>query len=152
MNLEMKCQHSQRAQDKQAGHSTICVPWLCHMCAMTLLYVCHESVMCVPWLYHMCAMTHFRKILEKKSQYSRRLQDKQATRSLICVPWLCHMCAMSLLYVCHDSVIYMCAMTLPYMCHHTSVCVLQFRAVYCGTAARLCHGCMGWLRVVGSLK
>jgi len=38
--------------------SFICVPWLIHMCAMTHSYVCHDSFICVPWLIHMCAMTH----------------------------------------------------------------------------------------------
>ena len=36
--------------------SSICVPWLIYLCAMTHLFVCHDSSICVPWLIYMCAM------------------------------------------------------------------------------------------------
>jgi len=36
-------------------NSFICVPWLFHMCAMTLSYLCHDSFICVPMQIRVCA-------------------------------------------------------------------------------------------------
>ena len=50
------------------GDSSMCVPWLFCMCAMTLLHICNDSSirscaaaaqlhLCVAWLIRVCAMT-----------------------------------------------------------------------------------------------
>ena len=87
--------HSSASWGHVCHDSSICVPWLIHMCAMTHSYVCNDSSICVPWLIHMCAMTH-----------SHVCHD-----SFICVPsWGDdHVCVMTLrvtlcvMWLTHDS-------------------------------------------------
>jgi len=115
--------------------SWICVPWLVSMCAMTHLYlwhdscvcskcdvtheyVCHDSFLCVPWLISMCAMTHFYVCHD----------------SFLCVLWRkkwrnskcnrLYICAMTYEYAANVTCdIHMCAMTRFYVCHDASICV-----------------------------
>ena len=68
--------------------SSICVPWLIHLCGMTHSSVCHASCICVPWLIHLCAMTH-----------SSVCHD-----SFICVPYPIHLHAITCSSVCHGAI------------------------------------------------
>jgi len=68
----------------------MCVSWLIHVCALSHLFVCHDSFMCAPWRIHTYFMTH-----------SYTCHD-----SFTWVPWLIHMCAMTHLCVCHASFIH----------------------------------------------
>ena len=101
------------------GDSSMCVPWLFCMCAMTLLHICNDSSirscaaaaqlhLCAAWLIHMCAMT-----LLYVCNDSFICGDAAAAQLHWCVPclvhvymiWPVHMCAMTRSYVCADSFI-----------------------------------------------
>jgi len=112
--------HSQVMSLYSSGRTTvtsICVPRLMCACAMTHLYVCHDSFVCLPGLIYMCAMAHPQVILV----YSWYRRVDHCARLLIpfSVPRLIYTCAMTHLYVCHGSfvcvpgLIYMFAMAHP---------------------------------------
>jgi len=99
---------------KRKRHNTWHFREACHMCAMTLSYVCHDSpcvchdsFICVTWFIHTCDMAHLHVCRD----------------SFTCVPWLIHKCDMIHSYVWHGSVtcvpclIHVCAMTHSYVCH-----------------------------------
>jgi len=125
-----------------------CVPWLIHMCTMTHLYVCHDSMLHItPSAPFVCTMTH-----------SYEYHD-----SFICVPWLIHMCAMTHCctslrlhhsYACHDTHIYTggtCyttpAMRHAYVYHCLFIwvpCVPWLIHICTMTHLYVCHGSFIW--------
>jgi len=62
---------------------------LIHVCALTHLYVWHDSFICVTWFVHMCDIVH---------SYSSH-------DAFMCVTWLIHTCDLTCAYVWHDALI-----------------------------------------------
>ena len=117
-----------------------------HMCAMTRLYLCHDSwhtyvrakqgqaCICVPWLSHMCVMTYSYVWHDSFVCVPWPIRVCDMTHScvwhvsFISVTWPIHMCDMTHSYVRHDSFIYatwpihMCDMTHSYVRHDWFIC------------------------------
>jgi len=98
--------------------SSICVPWLINMCAMTHSYVWRDSFRCMSWLIHMCDMTRW--YLCHDSFMCDMTRSHVWHDSFTCVTWLIHMCVMTHWYVWHDS--FMCVMKDSYVWHDSLSC------------------------------
>ena len=127
-----------------------CVTWLIKTCALTHLYVWHDSFICAAWLIHTCDMTLLYSLVlgsytqthKRESSFNSLILDEIHMRELtylhvwlesyICVTWLIRMCDMTHSYVWHDSficvtwLIHMCDMTHSYMWHDSFICVAWF--------------------------
>ena len=84
------------------------------MCAMTHLYVCHDSFIRVPWLIHDENWFLMMLVPQISKIHVFLGLDFRWWELVSCVPWLIHTCAMTHSFVFHDSS-HMCAW-LIHMC------------------------------------
>ena len=118
--------------------SLACVPWLGNMCAMTHWFVCHDSFICVKSvLYlcaadssvtnrHDCASSDHCNTLQHTATHCNTLQHKPLSLRF---------------FRSQES-----GITHSFMCHDSFICVKSL------TCTCITDFCMGWLRLVGSLK
>jgi len=92
-------------------------PWsrCCDICAMTRVYVCHDSSMCLSWFVNMCACVWFPMIA---------LLWYMCHDSYICVPWLIHVFVTIRSYAC------MCVIPPPPWPHCCNMCAANHSYMY----------------------
>jgi len=149
---------------------------------MTHSYVCHDSVICVTCLIHMrdlaysgrCARMRRRARRTRTYSYLSHVQqhwfkcDTRSTNSYVMQQHICDTCATACATTLYSHVTqqyrFICdTPALIHMCHIVDSYVLTWRILMCVTTQsyvrhsrfacvnQSCR-CMGWLRLVGSLK
>jgi len=134
-------------------YSSICVPWLINMYAMTHSYVSHDSFTCVTGLIYICDMAHYTCV-------TRLIHMWDMTHayvwhdSFVCVTWLKIMCDMTHQYVWQDSFmrvikrIHVCDMNHSYVWHDSFICVTRLIHTCDKTLSYVWHDasmCLTWL-------